>query len=124
VGLLIQRLNEESKNGEEPVNLRDWLNFLSFDVIGNLGFGSDFNGLKNSKYHPWVRVITKNIKVLFLASFDVLGTSKRRAYSLLSSLANTGSEFRRALGKRHTAHYSRLRKHLNSLDFHYLPTCR
>lgn len=60
--LLIQRLMEESKNGELPVNLRDWLNYLTFDVIGNLGFGSDFGGLKDSTYHPWVRAITTNVK--------------------------------------------------------------
>ncbi|CAM1502201.1 Fc.00g041850.m01.CDS01 [Cosmosporella sp. VM-42] len=62
VDLLIQKLVEDSKNGTQVVNLREWFNYYTFDMIGNLGFGSDFNGLKNSEYHPWVKAVTKHVK--------------------------------------------------------------
>lgn len=62
VDLLIRKLGEESKHGKIPLNLREWFNYYAFDVIGNLGFGSDFSGLEHSKYHPWVRAVTQNVK--------------------------------------------------------------
>ncbi|KAI1123503.1 cytochrome p450 monooxygenase [Nemania abortiva] len=59
--LLVQRLTEHSKSGE-PLDMRAWLNFTTFDVIGNLAFGSDFGCLENSRYHPWVEAITDNLR--------------------------------------------------------------
>ncbi|KAI1153547.1 cytochrome p450 monooxygenase [Nemania diffusa] len=61
VDLLVQRLAERSDTGE-PVDMKAWLNFTTFDVIGNLAFGSDFGCLENSSYHPWVEAITGNLK--------------------------------------------------------------
>ncbi|KAJ2998876.1 hypothetical protein NUW58_g188 [Xylaria curta] len=61
VGLLIQRLAERSDTGT-PIDIRAWMNFTTFDVIGNLAFGSDFGCLENSSYHPWVEAITANLK--------------------------------------------------------------
>ncbi|RYP06150.1 hypothetical protein DL764_003326 [Monosporascus ibericus] len=76
VDLLIQRLRENSKpaapsssgsgQGEVapatlPVNMREWLNWTTFDVIGDLGFGSAFGCLEKSDYHPWVHLIAHNL---------------------------------------------------------------
>lgn len=60
--LLIYRLREEFKNGTTSLNLRDWFTYFTFDVIGHLGFGSDFGCLRTSRYHPWVGALTKNLK--------------------------------------------------------------
>jgi cytochrome P450 len=62
VDLLVQRLGEHSEGGTKPVDMRAWLNFATFDIIGNLGFGSDFGCLEKSYYHPWVDAIANNIK--------------------------------------------------------------
>ncbi|KAI0377117.1 cytochrome P450 [Hypomontagnella monticulosa] len=62
VDLLIQRLHENSKNGSVALNMREWYNWTTFDVIGDLGFGSSFGCLQNSSYHPWVRLITQSLK--------------------------------------------------------------
>ncbi|KAL7627061.1 hypothetical protein AAE478_003837 [Parahypoxylon ruwenzoriense] len=62
VDLLMRRLEENSDNGRKPLDMRSWFNFTTFDVIGNLGFGSDFGCLKKSYYHPWVGAIMLNIK--------------------------------------------------------------
>lgn len=63
VDTLIERLEAESSNSE-PTNMRDWLAWTTFDIIGNLTFGSDFGCLQNSTYHPWVGLIMGNIKNL------------------------------------------------------------
>ncbi|TRX94632.1 hypothetical protein FHL15_004404 [Xylaria flabelliformis] len=59
--LLTKRLAERSDTGK-PVDMAAWMNFITFDVIGNLAFGSDFGCLENSSYHPWVEAITGNFK--------------------------------------------------------------
>lgn len=61
VDLLTKRLAERADTGK-PVDMKAWLNFTTFDVIGNLAFGSDFGCLANSHYHPWVEAITGNLR--------------------------------------------------------------
>ncbi|KAG9502116.1 hypothetical protein J7337_007832 [Fusarium musae] len=58
---LIRKLTEASKDGK-PVNLREWFNHYTFDIIGNLGFGSDFGGLESEQYHPWVKAVSQNVR--------------------------------------------------------------
>ncbi|KAI1503706.1 cytochrome P450 [Biscogniauxia marginata] len=59
VDLLIRRLHEAGENGQKALNLRDWYNFTTFDIIGKLAFSSDFGCLEGSDYHPWVRMINQ-----------------------------------------------------------------
>ncbi|KAF3015244.1 hypothetical protein E8E14_001181 [Neopestalotiopsis sp. 37M] len=61
VDLLVQRLQSKCDGGRTPLNMRNWLNYATFDIIGDLGFGSPFGCLDTSDYHPWVRIITDNI---------------------------------------------------------------
>ena len=75
VELLIRNLGEESKHGKEPFNLREWFNYYAFDVIGNLGFGSDFSGLEHSKHHMGQSSDAKCQRILFSTSVDVLEIS-------------------------------------------------
>ncbi|KAI0173363.1 cytochrome P450 ClCP1 [Hypoxylon sp. FL1284] len=62
VDLLVQRLNERCNGGLAALNMREWLNWTTFDVIGELGFGSSFGCLDNSDYHPWVKIVTQSTK--------------------------------------------------------------
>lgn len=65
VDLLIQRLRESStqKNGKtKAVNMRDWIAYCTFDLIGSLAFGSDFGCLQDSTYHPYVAVMVNVVK--------------------------------------------------------------
>lgn len=64
VDLLIQKLRKEASGtgggaAGASVNMREWLNWTTFDVIGDLGFGSAFGCLRDTDYHPWVRLITQ-----------------------------------------------------------------
>ena len=63
VDLLVQRLNERSK-GEKGgvINMREWFNYTTFDLIGELGFNSSFDCLAQSDYHPWIRAISETVK--------------------------------------------------------------
>ncbi|KAF3484021.1 benzoate 4-monooxygenase cytochrome P450 [Arthroderma uncinatum] len=57
--LLVQRL-EESKG--EPLNISDWYNFMTFDVIGELLFSECLGLLTHSKYIPWVESVSQFLK--------------------------------------------------------------
>ncbi|KAI0448817.1 cytochrome P450 [Xylaria acuta] len=65
VNLLVQRIRENlDKAPNAPLNMLLWLNWTAFDIIGDLGFGAagGFGCLEQSDYHPWVRIITDNMR--------------------------------------------------------------
>ncbi|RFN55284.1 cytochrome p450 3a17 [Fusarium flagelliforme] len=51
--MLLQRLSERAKVGD-PINIVDWINFLLFDIAGELVFSQPFDCLDKQEYHPWV----------------------------------------------------------------------
>lgn len=60
--LLISRLRalpEDSKDGSRGVvvDMVDWVNYFAVDIIGDLAVGESFDCLRNSDYHPWVKII-------------------------------------------------------------------
>ncbi|KAK9427306.1 cytochrome P450 monooxygenase [Lipomyces doorenjongii] len=60
VDLLIARLNESigaGKGKAATVDLVQWLNFTTFDIIGDLGWGSSFGSLDGNSYHPWMKIV-------------------------------------------------------------------
>jgi hypothetical protein len=46
--LLMQRLHE---NCEKPVDMVNWYNLTTFDIISDLTFGESFHRLENSRLH-------------------------------------------------------------------------
>lgn len=71
IDLFIRRLRAYA-NREENVNLEEWLNFLTFDIVGDLAFGAPFGCLEGSEYHPWVATIFHSIKTgAFLRALSV-----------------------------------------------------
>ncbi|KAI1433356.1 cytochrome P450 [Xylaria sp. CBS 124048] len=63
VSLLISRLQSAVKETSRQ-NIRDWYNWTTFDVIGDLSFGVEggFGCLAKSENHPWVELIARTIK--------------------------------------------------------------
>jgi cytochrome P450 len=53
--LLIQRLHE---NWVKPVDIVQWYNSTTFDLIGDLLFGESYGCLENSRLH--VSIVIKN----------------------------------------------------------------
>jgi cytochrome P450 len=62
VDTLIEKLGIRAKNGQ-AINLVDWLNFTTFDIIGDLAFNEPFGCLKDEYFHDWVSMIFESIKV-------------------------------------------------------------
>ncbi|KAL4810615.1 benzoate 4-monooxygenase cytochrome P450 [Aspergillus unguis] len=52
--LLIANLSKASKSGQ-PVNVVQWYNSITFDIIGDLTFGEPFGCLETGILHPWIR---------------------------------------------------------------------
>lgn len=50
------------------VNMTDWLNFFTMDVIGDLAFGEPFGCLEAGEYHSWVRTLFSYLKGMAIAA--------------------------------------------------------
>ena len=62
--LLIRKLHEQvegTANGK--VDIVNWYNFTTFDIIGDLSFGVPFGSLENGVLHFWIGNIFKGVKV-------------------------------------------------------------
>lgn len=55
VSNLISQLKRRA-SANEPVDLVAWLNFLAFDVSGQLSFGETFGSVDSGVAHPWVAI--------------------------------------------------------------------
>jgi cytochrome P450 len=78
VDLLMRKLKLQCNDGKTPVDLRNWFNYFTFDLIGDLSFGEPFDCLINANYHPWVSIIIHVMQALlfigivrrFVPAFD------------------------------------------------------
>lgn len=74
IDLFIRRLGEyaDRKDESKPLDLVRWLNFLTFDIIGDLALGEPFGYLGDSQYYPWVATMFQSIKTgAFLRAFSL-----------------------------------------------------
>lgn len=63
VNLLIQKLKEKIRNGDDRVDMCEWYNYVMFDIIGELALGEPFGCLQTSTMHPWIALVFANIKL-------------------------------------------------------------
>ncbi|KAK6599736.1 cytochrome P450 [Botrytis cinerea] len=73
VSLMIDKMREaiaKPENGKmgARINVVDWMNWWTFDVIGMLALGESFNCLKDTANHPWATLIYNAIKMMALAA--------------------------------------------------------
>lgn len=66
IDLLVSRLKEQVKSGgaSTTVDICDWYNYTTFDIIGDLCFGESFHSLENLEHHPWVANIFRGVKFI------------------------------------------------------------
>ncbi|EED16249.1 benzoate 4-monooxygenase cytochrome P450, putative [Talaromyces stipitatus ATCC 10500] len=55
-------------NEHKPLDATAWSMFLSFDIMGEVGFGKDFNNLSTGKENPAIRAIHEHMTVLSVLS--------------------------------------------------------
>jgi cytochrome P450 len=63
VDTLIERLRRKATTSDVPVDLREWYNYCTFDIIGELALGESFGCLRESAMHPWISLIFSNIRL-------------------------------------------------------------
>ena len=71
--MLVTKLKElanapASQDKGALVNMTDWFNFFTMDVIGDLAFGESFGCLETGEYHHWVRTLFSYLKGMSLAA--------------------------------------------------------
>lgn len=67
VSKLISKLQQKARCEETAVvDLLNWFNFTTFDLIGDLAFGESFECLDLGLLHPWIRCIMGHVKRLYL----------------------------------------------------------
>ena len=77
---LLAKLREQAA-GEETVDIKRWVRFAAFDMIGDFSFGRSFDCLPHGRFAPFVENIAHSFKNIALFSvcfrFPVLATFLR-----------------------------------------------
>lgn len=50
--MLVDGLKEEVSKG--PINIAAWMQWTTFDIIGDLTYAESFHGLETKSYHQWI----------------------------------------------------------------------
>lgn len=88
VDLLIKQFDELATSGTE-IDISDWYQFASFDIIGDLVFGESFGSLENSMYHPWIKTLFSGLKVgSIMTSFSYFPALRLLGYCIPNYVAN------------------------------------
>ncbi|KAF7536019.1 hypothetical protein G7054_g4869 [Neopestalotiopsis clavispora] len=61
IDLLLDQIGKKTESGA-AVNIVDWLNFTTFDIIGDLTFSDPFHSLEGGVYNAFVRNFFKGIR--------------------------------------------------------------
>ena len=96
IDLLTRRLHgivSSSKSHSAVVDIVKWLNFTTFDIVGDLALGESFHCLEESKYHGWVSILFTQFKAAALfVSLRFFGLDKLLRMVLPKSLLKKRAE--------------------------------
>lgn len=72
--LLVTQLDKQIEGPHKGVlNISNWLNFITFDIIGDLSFGEPFGCLAAGEMHPWVSIMFSSLRdIVYLAALSHL----------------------------------------------------
>lgn len=69
---------DRSMSSSSTVDIKNWMNYTTFDITGDLMFGESFDCLKDSQLHPWIQLIFSSVKALAISGvaqqFPILRT--------------------------------------------------
>lgn len=63
VTLLISKLKVKATAGT-PVDIMRYVNYATFDILGDLCFGESFNALESEEYSEWMANLFKGVKLV------------------------------------------------------------
>lgn len=93
IDTLVAQLRTLANSGE-PLNIADWLNFTSFDIIGHLAYGESFRCLEEGKYHPYATFVLEAFKGgLFASACNRYGLLKFATRLMPKEMARKRVEF-------------------------------
>lgn len=71
VSKLNARIEDSSSRGLTDIDAVEWINYVAFDVIGDLVWGSSFGCLDGLTTHPWIQTVSqfKAVTVVISAKF-------------------------------------------------------
>ncbi|KAL8777657.1 MAG: hypothetical protein Q9213_007769, partial [Squamulea squamosa] len=76
IDFLVRRLYEQASNAS-PIDMVQWFNFTTFDIVGDLALGESFGNLEKARYDGWISVIFAQFKLAALAvTFRFFGLDK------------------------------------------------
>ncbi|KAG4424660.1 hypothetical protein IFR04_002193 [Cadophora malorum] len=99
--LLISRLKEQIADPQiqGKVDLVRWLNFATFDIIGDLAFAESFHCLETGKNSLWMTTIFQNLKtgafIRIAASYPLANFLLQTAIRLMPSVARLTRKLRK-----------------------------
>lgn len=67
IDFLVRRLREYASTPSSTVDMVQWFNFTTFDIVGDLALGSSFGNLEKARYDGWISVIFAQFKLAALA---------------------------------------------------------
>ncbi|KAK3067690.1 hypothetical protein LTR53_015295, partial [Teratosphaeriaceae sp. CCFEE 6253] len=56
VDLMVHKFRDLAATGSSVLDIVDWLNFVTFDISGDLSFGESFGSISKGQSHPWVEI--------------------------------------------------------------------
>ncbi|KAJ5930554.1 hypothetical protein N7466_006047 [Penicillium verhagenii] len=71
VDMLISQLRKQinpKKNHTSKADISGWMNFTTFDIMGELMFAETFDCLNDSKLHPWISLVFASVKGITLVA--------------------------------------------------------
>ncbi|KAL9581562.1 MAG: hypothetical protein Q9203_005838 [Teloschistes exilis] len=66
IDFLVRRLREHASTSS-TIDMVQWFNFTTFDIVGDLALGSSFGNLEKARYDGWISVIFAQFKLAALA---------------------------------------------------------
>ncbi|TEY40875.1 hypothetical protein BOTCAL_0416g00060 [Botryotinia calthae] len=116
---LIAKLQEKIDGSDVGyTDLRDWYNFVTFDIIGDLCLGEAFGTLKSGSYHYWIEQILVGLKFVIVIRFAQAYPLFRIILALLINLV-PGVKKQKQVHMAYTINKleARLRKNTDRKDF-------
>ncbi|RYN80709.1 hypothetical protein AA0117_g2778 [Alternaria alternata] len=95
INLLVEKLRQRA-DSQTPVDITRWLNFTTFDIIGDLTFDESFGALDKEMYHSWMVNLFKALRfagiVHIIKRYPIIGVPATRLLKWMPALAKAEFE--------------------------------